>query len=617
MLFVTATAVAAVGLIIVSIIALTSGSGPDKFGDLLAKSQSKDTDPVDPELERMKREAEDRRKEEELQKEKQLASEKAEKERKAEEARVAQEKGNADAMAKAKAESERKMAEERRLNALREEGPFAFIKASVNAKDGEWHDEHGQWLFELPKPGAGEKSKPLPLRTLLKPVTLRLFEGARGALEENNFNLAIEANPEVPSEWRLVIQMKASTLHVGSYTLETLDTGGNPEKPDLEMRFEWMQEASREPMACELARWWPLEIQVGDQTERAVLLQRPPFVPLDPPTMADFLAGKELVFLSGAELKCLGDNAAKAMTFRMQLAEPGHAPQSLECELTEGMGNVEETEDGEAAENPDLGPLPNRAFFSLSTPIVISRQSPAVAKAGVGFGSIVLNPKFSEGVLTLKSHIDLRVKLPSKEALGSLPTGEINAFLDKIAATRDTEERVRLLSNFNPDLAGREIDQVESWSGSYFDDTSRWYAHPFQKRLPAKATWKVPFFELKVKASKAVEAAIRVVAKDRPALDDRDDRDKLRESLSGFSPAMDRLEAEVREAVDLLMKDFDEIQTQRTAVQTALLNSRIRFVALTRISTPEAINGDELNLSVLDSDPTWGEDFHQGRAVAE
>ncbi|MBL8819033.1 MAG: hypothetical protein JNL58_23595 [Planctomyces sp.] len=581
---------------------ITSGGGPDKFGDLLAKSQSKDTDAVDPELERMKREAEDRRKEEELQKEKQLASEKAEKERKAEEARVAQEKSNADAMAKAKAESERKMAEEQRLNALKEEGPFAFIKASVNAKDGQWHDEHGQWLFELPKPRAGEKSKALSLRTLSKPVTLRLFEGAREALEVNNFKLAVEVNPEVPFEWRLVYKQGASTQHLGSYTLETLDTGGNPEKPDLELRFEWMQEASRESMACELARWWPLEIQVGDQTERAVLLQRPPFVPLNPPTTADFLADKELVFSSGDELKCLGDNAAKAMTFRMQMTEPRQDPQTLEFRLTAAATG----DDGQGDFESNFDAAPNRAFFPLATPIIFSKVPPNEDTVGVGFGSLSLLPELSVGALAIKSEIDLRVKLPSKEYVEGLPTLEVNRFLEMLVKSivgDNVENGVRKqLHNFLADVAERELSKLKNESESYLDDKSRWYAHSLKRnKLPLKTTWKVPFYALKTKACTAA-AVVRNQTSMPPAGSDDATFQKF-DRIDKFVPIMNRTADAVRDAEKLLMKDYDQIQSQLTAVRTAINNSRMRFVLLTKVSTPGAKNGNELTLYVLDSAP--------------
>lgn len=404
-------------------IALNAGSDPDKFSRIGFGSKNNDSETIDPSVEALRRKRDEERAAAEEKEKVRLALEEAERAAKLEADRLAQQKANDAAMAQSRNEAERKKAAEDRLNALKLEGPFTFIKASVAETDGIWHDEFGQWMFELPRPTAGARAEhPLPLRTLGADFTLRMFEGAKSVLSGPAIEIEIQKDANSLDTWNLNSKQGSLVSHLGTYRIERIDSNGDAAAADIKLHFEWAQEAQRESLASELARWWPIVITVG--SEEATLLQRraeTPTVADQIPTWRHLIEKRPFAILNSDALEAINLSTCQNLRCMLQISEMATQP---ETKLVPQVVELRTTLPLEP-EQQEQELQSERRFFPLSRPIRLQENRPAIDKIDPthpGYGELVLTLRRTDQTLELIPELTTTVRLPNLSFLQQLPS---------------------------------------------------------------------------------------------------------------------------------------------------------------------------------------------------
>ncbi len=495
-------------------------------------------------------------------------------------------------------ETQRRIAEEARFQNLRQEDPFAFLES-----DPLRHDVTGQWLFELPQPLPDETANPLPLRTAGEAVKLALAESAKPLFQGSPLEVFLEPDESTPNRWNAISKQGTVTAELGSYWIHKIEPPpSDPAEPDVELHFAWGQNASREIEASELARWWPLQVRVGNRM--AILLQRTAFRPEIAPGWNELLSNNKIVFTNRPELKALLNAKHTAAIFRAELGGAGNDQAVMEVPLhgpTDQPQQAEDEQDGED-ENETLEPASDVRYCQLTTPIHLTERPPEINDQLLGLCMFRLNLKVEEAAgITLKPQLTLRLRLPKKDFVENLPSHESISFLTSLRDSKTPEEVLRLLKRFDPERAPQVITQLQRNRESYFSTIGRWYTQPLRK-LPAMAQWRLPFTELSKKACDTAKPVINRVRQTSQRLKRTGSSEESdRAALEQFIPSMEVLEKEMRKTRETLMQHYDAIQIQIGALEVSLRSTSPRFQVLGKVDTTGADNGDALIIHFLDT----------------
>lgn len=582
-------------------IALTAGSGADKFSQVGSRVASEAPVAVDPAVEELKRKREEERAARKKADEEKIAIEDATRKQKAEEDRLAQQKILEESMARAKADAERERAEDGRKKALEAEGPFALVKV-----DAEFHDTTGQWLFELPKPNPNDKAKPLPLRTGGAVVSLSFPNAAKPLFAGSDLEVDLEVDAETPSQWNAISNQGGTMVKLGTYSIRKIEPPpADPAQADTALHFEWADQASREIDAAELARWWPLQINVGDR--RAILLQRSAFQPGTIPGWKELLEKNEFTFSNSPEIKVLLKAKESTAVFRAQLGGRDNALAVIEVQLHQPTVRTEE----ESEQDDMWSPASDVRFSALTSPLLFTDQLPKFEDI-VGFCAIKLILKVDDNKgLSFRPKFSLRLKLPTKEFIESLPSIEVKQFLTNIADKNNTADVLPLLGKFGPQRTEGEVTRLKNERQAYFQTVESWLFLD-SIRLPNAAKWSSPFGGLVKNANESIGKAItedRNAKLQRAALNRlppnmatiKQEMEEWQKKQNTFLLSMKQVGEEISITTQELTKDYATIKTQVDALQNNLLAATPRFLVTGEVDTKGADNGDSLTIYFLDT----------------
>ncbi len=589
-------------LLLVSVTAatffLTGSGGPDKFSVLVSQTRSDNNSQISAEQTLLEQKRQADRAAEEQEKQKQAAARQAEQKAKDDQKRLALEETAKAELERQQLETQRRIAEEARIQNLRQEGPFAFLKS-----DPMRHDASGQWLFELPKPQPDETATPLPLRTAGETVTLTLAESARPLFQGNPLEVFLEPDDSTPNRWNVISKQGTVTAELGSYWIHKIEPPpSDAAEPDAELHFTWGPNASRELESSELARWSPLQVRVGNRM--AVLLQRTAFQPGIAPGWNELLSNNKIVFTNSSEFKAILNAKHTTAVFRAELGGAGNDQVVMEVPLHGPIDQPqkEEDENDENDENETLETAFDVRYSQLTTPFHFTERPPEIDAQLLGLCVFRLNLKVEDAAgLTLQPQITLRLRLPKKDFAEDLPSPESINFLTSLRDSKTPEEVLRLLKQFNPERTDQVITQLQRNRENYFSTIGRWYTQPLRK-LPAMSQWRLPFTELSEKACDAAKPIINEVARAIQNLKHAGSpigKDLV--AVEQFIPAMGTTEKEVRKTRETLMQHYDAIQGQIGALEANLRRAPPRFQVLGKVDTTGADNGNAVTIHFLDT----------------
>lgn len=321
-------------------------------------------------------------------------------------------------------EAERK--EKARLAALEQEGPFALLKALVDAHDPKWSDSRGQWLFELPKPQHNQSSEQLPLRLHGQLLEISFLEAATQILPKDLPLPGIRKDDTKPDTWQLVATVGGQSAILGSYRLNRTTPASHVDAgADAQLQFTWSIEASRETEAAEIARWLPLELRVGDR--KIALLQRKPESPqLDEhrPTWLSWCEGRTMATVSTLALKAIRLTQMKNITHAYYISDNGSPEQTI-------ILNPEFNADTPNVDTPSAATT--ERYFLLSRPMTIlhSPPDPEAPEVPLGYGRITFT---TLNDLSVQPETRLILKLPHRDRfIPDVPSKGIAKEFDSIA----------------------------------------------------------------------------------------------------------------------------------------------------------------------------------------
>jgi hypothetical protein len=479
-----------------SLFLLRDRNAADPFSDLVSKTVPQDQPPTQAEKEAAgaREQAEkDSRDQEERERQETLAAEeamkKAESDSKLADAKMAAEQ-EAERIRQEATDAQAKAAREA---AISEEGPFSFIKA-----DPQWHDSHGQWLFELPPPTEDVSSEPLPLLTNGEDVELCFCESAVPLFAACPYQLTLQRSPAATNTWLAVAVYQGTQVELGEYTLEAVESAApDAAMPDHHLRFRWRREAAREVSIAELLLWWPLQISVGDRT--AVLLQRSAYVPERPLEWESIVDSQKILFPRSTGMRAIEQAQSSLLSFCLEIRQTEVAPQTLCLSLA----NAEmEDQDQDAAEIvPECV-----AHFPLTLPLKLQDTLPDVAQSPLGFGTLVLQVSHSpEAGLVILPKLELTLRLPGKEHLGTFPSPEV---LQEFTLISREPQRIgrRFSANGILQVGRQRTEQTR-------EDPAFWHRQPL-RALGKKSSFELLFIERAEHSIKFLKGIIRTAEGD-------------------------------------------------------------------------------------------------------
>jgi hypothetical protein len=316
-------------------------------------------------------------------------------------------------------EAERK--DKARLAALEQKGPFALLKALVDAHDPRWSDSRGQWLFELPKPQHNQSSEQLPLRLHGQLLEISFLEAATQILPKDLPLPGIRKDDTKPDTWQLVATVGGQSAILGSYRLNRTTPATDVDAgADAQLQFTWSIEASRETEAAEIARWLPLELRVGDR--KIALLQRKPESLQSEehrPKWLSWCAGTSITQVSSTALKAIRVTEINQLNHSFYISDSGAPEQSIQLS-SEPSGT--DTETAPKTEH----------YFLLTRPLTLlnTRPDPEASEFAVGYGRLTFT---ALNDLSVRPEVRLLLRLPNTERfIPDLPSRAIQQKFDEI-----------------------------------------------------------------------------------------------------------------------------------------------------------------------------------------
>ncbi len=458
-----------------SLLMLGNRNAADPFSDLVSKTVPLDLPPAQAEEEAAharEQVQKDSRDQKERERQEQLAAEEAMK-KKGSDSKLAEAKLAAQQEAeRIRQEAMDAQAKAAREAASNEDGPFSFIKADLRC-----HDRHGQWLFELPPPGADVSSEPLPLRTHGEDVKLSLCEAAVPLFAACPFQLELQRSPSNTEKWLVVASREGTQVELGEYTLKALGSAEpDAPMPDHQLSFRWRREAAREISAAELLRWWPLQISVGDRS--AVLLQRSTYLSEVPLKWESLVNCQKTVFPRSSELQAIELTPNSLLSFCLEIQQANVPPQSLCLDLVDGDVEPENQELVETAAACSKS-------FSLTLPLKFQETVLDVLESPLGFGTLKLQvSRTPEDGLVVQPKLELVLRLPGKEHLESFPDAAVLA--EFTAITKDPERIRNLPSSDGIRNVATQMTQRTR------DDPTFWHKQPL-RAMGRKASFEPAF----------------------------------------------------------------------------------------------------------------------------
>ena len=618
-----------------SLFLLRDRNAADPFSDLVSKTVPQDQPPTQAEKEATgaREQAEkDSRDQKERERQKNLAAEEAMKKAESD-SKLAETKMAAEQEAqRIRQEATDAQAKADRDKMLKEDGPFAFIKGNTL-----FRDKYNQWLFSLPKPGevylVGHEHNWPQLRANGGPIVLSLCEEAALLFEGCPYKLSLSQDPVLLNEWTVQATSAGNMIPIAKYTLKEVPRdAANSTQPDTELQFEWLRDASRETVASELLRWWPLKIQVHDRT--AVFLQRTAEIPSTHegrPTWKNLVESKRIEVINTDAIKAIEFDKVSTAKFTIDIAQPDKGDQKLELPI------VPETSD----DNAQTSALPAKKlttskFFHLTPPFELIDNRPEITDAMVGFGELQLtvSQTTSKGLI-LNPLVTVTLRLAKKEYLKILPDFSTNSGLTTIQKTPAA------LAKWNPALADELITNLQNTLVELRSDPEKWHTQAL-KPLPAKENFESDLFYRLVKnATKSVRAhesncriavqratvavnqlnnvtetaqrqkAQMELPKAQNKLKQAEDALKFATSevnprILPFTAAMERMTQEMTKTNAELVKDYETIDGKIGACLTAMEKVDVRCSLSAQVSTAVFDSGEGVCIYFVETtSPNW------------
>ncbi len=530
--------------------------------------------------------------------------------------------------------------------ALKESGPFAFIKGDPNLKDAT-----GQWLFSLPKPGQLYAGAWPQLRVNGESVRLTLCNGAAPFFSASGYRLELNQNSMNLHEWVVKASQPGNEIQIARYALK--DLSRDPEKlteADFEINFEWLPDAARETMASELLRWWPIEIQIGDR--KAVLLQREAEVPESrdgQPTWKSLVNSERIPIINTNAIKAVQFDKASFAKFAIEIAQSDHPIQKVEVSILPESPDAEsESQDGltalERSENAETRKNDGTVtkYFHIMPPIALIDSVPEVTESLLGFGKLSLTvSQAPQTGLTIHPRIDLFLRLPRTDLLDKLPDISTNSGLK--AMDKDPSN----FSQWNPTLAEGAIINLQNTRTEIRNETENWHTQRM-KTIPKKESFQSDtFFKLSRKAIESISgvipacqkevlvaelafnrlnanrAVLQGVAGGQLQLDNASqkltqaknrlqDAKKFEPLIHTFTVAMGKMSQEMKDTNTLLLTDYLAIAEKVDACLGAVEQVHVRCTLLGEVITEGCDNGAQVVIRFLEtSSPNWPADTMQ------
>ncbi len=610
----------------------------DPFADLMNKTLTPDRQRTDGELAATRaheQAVKDLRKRQEIER---LAKELANK--------AAKQKATDEQMAAAKLDAEKqaeleekaaiaKREKEARDAALKEEGPFALI---VNNK--KLQDKYEQWLFNVPKPEPQKRydAEPLQLRANGDEITLSLCEEANHLFAASSYQLQLKRDGTNLNEWIVEATQGTTVIPIAKYIVSDLsrDPSMNNE-PDKELQFEWLRDASRETLASELLRWWPLTIKVGDR--KAVLLQRTAEEPQTDegrPTWESIVDSKEIEVINTNAIKAIGFDEHTNAQFTIEIEQPDEAPQKIDllilpAPLAGTTGDVEAPSNKRTFEK----------YFHLRTPIKLIDDQPEVTEDLKGFGTFQLSllTNSTKG-LTLNPKLMLTLRLPKEENLKKLPDSTT------IKGLKDIVKQPLKLAEWDSKLAEAAVSDIRSEKAESRNETENWHTQSLKVLKGKEAFQDNTFFNLsrnaikKVRSAEAealkqvqaaaanvrkLESVTQIDAKMRAEPQIPGAKLKLQEAqlsleqakankplIEPFTRAMSNMGQEIANTQQALLQDYDYIKQQVDDLLKDVMDVRIRCTLSGPVDLTNYDSGPKIVIYFLETtSPNWPADTTQ------
>ena len=554
-----------------------------------------------------------------------------------EEARTAAEA----AEAKTKAEEARAaaLAEEAKKRAAlsdaewEKQGPFVFIR-----NDETLRDSHGQWLFELPKPGDTTEPEPLKLSVKDQVVELALFKGAAHLFAHSDIQLELVQAPDNPGKW--TAQAGGIEL-LAEYTIERIPAANAERSHDCLVKFQWLPGAARETEAAQLLRWWPLQIRVDDRN--AVLLQRTAVFSDKLPTWRTLLDSKDVALPKGDQLNFLKLNQDSPVSFNLQITQAGHEPQKLSLSIgAEEDPDADETP-AEGDEDLDAADPSGTAVrnFPLMLPLKFVEAPPSVADSPLGFGTVEMRlcNDGNKGLI-FRPKMSITVRLPRKDLLNSFPSA---GMLDELTRLSKAPTLFMKIAPNVDSIFAEARQEMTTNANAMRTDVATWYTQPLAKLL-SKKTFDSTFKKRAKAAVKTVDGVIPSFKKALQAeqnklpkvIKDNSDQSGTRKAnpenvaaiaaqemkvqaaeanfnsakqyeaqVEEFRRQMQQLDQDVDQQIAILLQDYEAISPLVQAFEDAEKEGQFQVQSRLsgRVETPGSDNGESLSLNFIESSP--------------
>lgn len=581
-----------------TLIFMRSGKSNDPFADLVNKTVPQD--------ERQKAaEREVQRAKEQAKKERRDLEEREQQERKA--AELVEKKNSDEAkMAAAQvelaqqAEHERKKAAAVRAQVerdarLTQEGPFFFVKTENN-----WHDNHGQWVFELPIPPAEirkveEATAPGPrFRARNTPVDLELLESAQGLFDRSPCQLELRRNAPDLDVWTVVASQGQTDLgRIGEYSIRPLPLENTvKDGADCEIHFRWLKDSVRESLAAHLLRWWPLRVTITDRS--CVLIQRRPFRPDIAPSWKDLTASKNFPFHKGPELEVVPWGTDGTLLFNVQI-QNGKDSQNFQIAMGSAQNKSSPAKKHLSASDGKSSSATK--YFDLQAPILLKDTPPTISPPLRGYGEMSLTVRHSStDGFSFRPNVEILLRMPSESFMSELIGGDWRKYL------RDLQKSPELLRDFNPNLAKPELDKLRRERDAILSDPNEWRRVSLEPMATIEEMVSNKVSEL---ISGTVETVQPYVDKF-PTVDEKnvsDNENQIRRAVHGFIPKMRELQKEISDCTTLFREDYVNINAQVDGIIREGAKSIIECRLEGIVATPEAENCNEIRIMFLETSP--------------
>jgi len=630
-----------------TLIFMRSGKKTDPFADLVSQTVPKDGPATKDENEATRVRQKERRDLEELERQAKLAAEQAAVDN-ANDQRMEADKLAAEETAKQQAKLDERAAIAKREKdaidaALTKEGPFAFIRGNPS-----FEDKEGQWLFNLPRPGERYDDVWPKLRTNGETISLSLCEGARPLFSGSSYQLSLKQHETQLNEWTVEATQAGTVEQIARYTIAELTRDpAMIKEPDRELHFEWLRSASREIIASELLRWWPIEIQIGSR--KAVLLQRKAEIPesLDGrPTWKSLVNSERIPIMNSNAIKAIEFDKAANTKFVIEIAQAGLSVQKLEVSIlsetagpeSERQQEIPNTERGEHADILKQQGTVTK-YFHVTPPLELMETIPEITETLTGFGKLELSvaqaPKTG---LTINPKIKLLLRLPKINLLDTLPDISTNAGLKAM---------IKVPSKFvswDSILAEGAIVNIQNTRSEIRNDPDKWYTQKM-KPIPARQSFvSDTFSNLSRQAIEAIRGVIPALTRDvgvaqaavnrlnAKALKELGDEQKLNNAkqhltqaqsqleaakkyeplIQTFTAAMGKMSQEMKETNSLLLRDYDTIAVQVNSCVEAIEQVHVRCTLQGEVLIEGCDNGPKVFVYFLETaSPNWPADTTQ------